>query len=38
MAADIKLAVDKVFVSAQWHVHGNGNITSIILYGNVWIR
>jgi hypothetical protein len=30
MAADMKLAVDKVIVNAQWHVHGYNNITSII--------
>jgi hypothetical protein len=30
MAADMKLAVEKVIVNAQWHVHGNSNITSII--------
>jgi hypothetical protein len=29
-AADMKLAVDKVILNAQWHVHGYGNITSII--------
>jgi hypothetical protein len=29
MAADMKLAVDKVIVNAQWHVHGYGNISSI---------
>jgi hypothetical protein len=30
MAADMKLAVDKVVVNAQWHVRGSGNIASII--------
>jgi hypothetical protein len=30
MAADMKLAVDKVIVNAQWHVHGYGYITSVI--------
>jgi hypothetical protein len=30
MAADTKLAVDKAVVNAQWHVHGYGNITTII--------
>jgi hypothetical protein len=30
MAADMQLAMDKVVVNAQWHVHGYGNISSII--------
>jgi hypothetical protein len=29
MAADMNLAVDKVVVNAQWHVHRYGNIISI---------
>jgi hypothetical protein len=27
--ADIKLAMDKVVVNAQWHVHGYSNIISV---------
>jgi hypothetical protein len=30
MAADMKLAVDKVVINAQWHVHRYSYITSII--------
>jgi hypothetical protein len=30
MAADMKLAVDKVVANVQWHVHELGNTTLII--------